>query len=243
MTVIPTQPRATSRKLVLFDVDGTLVKVYGAGRRALEEAYADVFGRRDVAAHLDPVWFAGRTDLYIFRQVAIEAGIPSPEYERLYTALEASYLDRLRAHVEGHPDRQILPGVEPLLEALLTRRDVALGLMTGNLETGARIKLSPWNLNRFFHIGGFGGDALDRIDIGRIARGRAECRLGVPIHPGDVLVVGDTIHDVAAARACGYRSLAVGSGWTDGDALEAASPDVYLPDLSDTAAVLAALES
>ena len=215
-------------RLVLFDVDGTLVKVYGAGRRALEEAFAAVFGREDAIAHLDPVWFAGKTDLYIFRQVAMGAGIPPWQYERQYLELESAYLDRLRANVDGHPDKQVLPGVEALLEALAARDGVVLGLMTGNLEAGARVKLEPWNLNRFFPSGGFGSDALDRSDIGRVARGRFEQRLGAPIAPQDILVVGDTVADIEAARACGFHVLAVASGWTDGSTLRA-SPRLPTP--------------
>jgi len=228
-------------RLLLFDVDGTLIKVYGAGRRALEEAYSAVFGRKDVAAYLDPVWFAGKTDLYIFRQVAIDAGIPSWEFERLYAQLESVYLDRLRVNVDLHPDRQMLPGVEPLLESLLVTPGIGLGLMTGNLEAGARIKLSPWALNRFFPSGGFGSDALDRAGIGAIARERAERRMNGSIPPQNVFVFGDTVQDIAAARACGFHALAVASGWTDVETLRAASPDHCFPDLSDKAAVFSAL--
>ena len=233
------QPKV--RRLVLFDVDGTLVNVYGAGRKALEEAYLDVFGRDDAAAHLDPVWFAGKTDLYIFRQVAISAGIPSWHYERLYADLESVYLDKLRATVSCHPEKRLLPGIEPILCSLSRQDGVAVGLMTGNLEKGARIKLDPWNLNVYFPSGGFGSDALERSDIGRIALERFERRLGMTIPPDRVLVVGDTVHDISAARACGFAVLAVSTGWTDRSELQAAHPDVYLDDLSDTQAALAAI--
>lgn len=223
-------------------MDGTLVKVYGAGRKALEEAYAIVHGQQSVARHLDAEWFAGKTDLYIFREVALRAGIAPVDYDRRYSELESCYLGRLRDNVEAHPGKEILPGIERLLEALTSRRHLLLGLMTGNLEGGARIKLEPWNLNRFFLAGGFGSDALDRRDIGRIAHARFEERLGFSIRPEEVLVVGDTPADIAAARACGFKVLAVGSGWTDEADLRAAAPDHYFPDLSDTAAVLLILE-
>jgi phosphoglycolate phosphatase-like HAD superfamily hydrolase len=226
------------RKLVLFDIDGTLVNVYGAGRKALEEAYRDVFERDDAAAHLDPVWFAGKTDLYIFRQVAINAGIPAWEYERRYAELESVYLERLRSNVAEHREKVLLPGVKPLLESLAERSEVALGLMTGNLEPGARIKLEPWELNRYFPSGGFGSDAPERSDIGRVARERYERRLSAAIDPAEVLVVGDTIHDILAARACGFGVLAVATGWTDTATLGAAAPDALLENLSDTREVL-----
>jgi phosphoglycolate phosphatase-like HAD superfamily hydrolase len=256
-------------RLLLFDVDGTLIKAYNAGRRALEEAFLEVFGRDDVAAALDPVWFAGRTDLFIFRQVALGAGIQPWDYERRYSALEDCYLRRLRAAVEGHPQKQVMPGVIALLETLTARRGPggpgadahirastanatvgpaagpapapggspaapALGLMTGNLEAGARIKLSPWDLNRFFPTGGFGSDALERHEIGQVARDRFERLLGAPIEREEIWVVGDTVADIEAARRCGFRVLAVGTGWTGAEVLQAAEPDAYLPDLSDT---------
>ena len=229
-------------KLILFDIDGTLVKVLGAGRRALADAFSKVFERPDAIAHLDPEWFAGKTDLYIFRQVALDAGITSWDYDRRYSDLEATYLDLLRRHVEAHPDAHALPGAEALLVALSrTESAPALGLMTGNIEAGARVKLDPFGLNRFFPSGGFGSDALDRADIGRVARGRFERRLGASIEPREVVVVGDTPADVAAARACGFRVLAVASGWNEPQTLQAASPDLFATDLNDTEGLVAAL--
>ena len=232
---------APRTKLILFDIDGTLVKVLGAGRRALADAYARVFERPDAIAHLDAEWFAGKTDLYIFRQVALDAGITTWDYDRRYTELEATYLELLRGHVEAHPDAHALPGAEALLTALSAGDGPALGLMTGNIEAGARVKLDPFGLNRFFPSGGFGSDALDRADIGRVARGRFERRLGAPIEPQEVVVVGDTPADVAAARSCGFRVLAVASGWNGPETLQAASPDMFAIDLNDTPTLAAAL--
>jgi len=227
--------------LVLFDIDGTLIDAYGAGRRALEEAFSLTFDRGDVARHLDAVWFAGKTDLFIFQEVAASAGIPSWEYERRYAELESCYLERLRAGLVQHSGKRVLPGVEAILEELSGREGVALGLMTGNLEAGARLKLEPWKLNRFFPSGGFGSAALDRSEIGIVALKRYERRVGGPIAPADVLLVGDTLHDIAAARACGFRVLAVGTGWTGAEEIRSASPDRYLDDLSESAAALDAL--
>lgn len=232
---------ANSPKLVLFDVDGTLVIVYGAGRKALEEAYLEVFGRDDAAAHLDPVWFAGKTDLFIFRQVAINAGIPSWEFERKYSDLESVYLERLRTNVGSHSDKRLLPGIGALLEALSGQAGLSIGLMTGNLEAGARIKLEPWSLNRFFPSGGFGSDAPSRSDIGLVARERFERRLGSSIRADEIVVVGDTVHDIEAARSCGFAVLSVATGWTDAASLQAASPDIFMNDLANTTGVLEAL--
>ena len=233
----PTRPT----KLILFDVDGTLIDAYGAGRRALEDAFSLVFERDDAAAYLDSVWFAGKTDLFIFREVAMRAGITPWDFERRYAELETRYLERLAAGVEEHAAKRVLPGVVGLLETIDDGDGLSLGLMTGNLEQGARIKIEPWGLNRFFPTGGFGSDALERSDIGLVALRRFERRLGAAIPPGEVLVVGDTLHDIRAARDCGFRVLAVGTGWADQAALKEAAPDIYFSDLSDTAAVLEAI--
>lgn len=233
--------RVSRTRLVLFDVDGTLIDAYGAGRRALEESYAIVFGVADAAQHLDSIWFAGKTDLFIFSEVAARAGIPSRDYERRYPELEAAYLERLHASIAEHTAKRVLPGVETLLAELSGGNGLALGLMTGNLERGARIKLEPWDLNRFLPTGGFGNDARDRAEIGAVARRRFEERLGNDLDCDAVVLVGDTPHDIAAARACGFRVLAVGTGWTDKDELRAAAPDAYLDDLSDTPSAVRAL--
>lgn len=233
--------RRGSTRLVLFDVDGTLIDAYGAGRKALEEAFEAVFGKPEIARHLDSVWFAGKTDLFIFREVAMRAGVTSWEYERRYLELESCYLDRLRGTVAGHAEKRILPGIAQLLESLSARHDLSLGLMTGNLEAGARVKLEPWGLNRFFPTGGFGSDALDRSEIGIVAHERFERRLAAPIARDEVVLVGDTLHDISAARACGFRVLAVGTGWAHAPDLIGASPDSFLTDLSDRPSALAAL--
>jgi phosphoglycolate phosphatase-like HAD superfamily hydrolase len=105
------------------------------------------------------------------------------------------------------------------------------------------VKLDPFGLNRFFPGGGFGSDALNRADIGRVARGRFERLLGAPLHPDEVVVVGDTPADVAAARACGFRVLAVASGWNDEPTLRATSPDFFAVDLIDTPGLSDALRA
>jgi phosphoglycolate phosphatase-like HAD superfamily hydrolase len=127
----------------------------------------------------------------------------------------------------------LLPGVEPLLRDLHRRREVLLGLLTGNIEPGARVKLEPHGLNRYFSTGGFGGDGHDRAEVARVARRRLEALSGEEVPPPAVFVVGDSCRDVECGRANGYSTIAVATGWTPRGELEAAGPDLLLEDLSD----------
>lgn len=229
-------------RLFLFDVDGTLINAAGAGRSAIGTAFTRVFGVRADDYAATKVRFDGNTDPTIFVELAEALGLE----QRLFASRQAefldSYYDALRAEMANRRDgRHVLPGVERLLRCLAAVGDVHLGLLTGNLERSARIKLEPFGLNRFFAHGGFGSDHRDRNEIARIARERAERASGLRFEPGSVTVVGDTERDVDCARANGFRAVALGTGWTKRGRLEAADPDVYLPDLSDLEATLTAL--
>jgi phosphoglycolate phosphatase-like HAD superfamily hydrolase len=202
----------------------------------VREAFDEVFGKPDAANSFSPHWFAGRNDMWILREIALAAGITANDYEVGYSRLESAYLARLRKNLPGWKGSRVLPGVPELLAAL--HGPVPLGIVTGNLEEGARIKLSNFGLDRYFPAGGYGSDAIERAEITRLAHQRFERRLGRAIAPDAVLVIGDTIHDVAAARSCGFRVAAVASGTTSAGDLAAAGPDLLLPDLSDPAPIL-----
>ena len=228
-------------KLILFDVDGTLVDMSGVGRRAMERAFAEVFGVHGVD-RLTGVAFAGRTDPVILDAVAGALGLEPARLDSERERLIESFLDGLHAELRRpDPRRQLLPGVRPLLDQLDALDDVHLGLVTGNLEAGARAKLEPFDLNRFFPAGGFASDDPDRRRIARIGW-RKLCELtGIDFPPGDVTIVGDTEHDVDCARANGFRAVAVDSGWVRRSNLEEARPDVLLDDLGDLRQTLEAL--
>lgn len=210
-----------------------------------------MFGKHQAASAFSPAWFAGRNDLWIIREVALQAGISPGDYEKGYAALEACYLARLRDNMKDWKGGRVLPGVPELLDRL-SKPDPArarngspprrLGLVTGNLEPGARIKLGAYGLNEYFPIGGFGSDAIERAEIALIARRRFERAIGREIPPERVAIVGDTIHDVSAAKACGYACIAVATGTTAASDLEGAGPDLLLHDLSDPVPFLALLD-
>lgn len=228
--------------LVLFDVDGTLVDVAGAGRRALEEAFRRTFGLADIADAAARVRFAGKSDPTIIAEIAREAGLPGTEVERRFPELQRAYLEALRDELRRpEPRRRVMPGVPALLEALAASPGVALGLITGNVEEGARAKLDAFDLNRFFPDGGFSSDHPDRSEIARIAHARLSRRAGRPFPPRRTFVVGDTEMDVLCARANGFVAIAVESGWVPRGALLASRPDAVFEDLTDRGAVFGAM--
>jgi len=233
---------APMASLVLFDVDGTLVNVAGAGISALRVAFREVFGVNSLDPRASGVKFAGRTDLEIFESLARVFGVPLDRFRAEFGVLEARYLLALDVEMaRREPSWRVLPGVQALLDRLAARPDACVGLLTGNVEGGARRKLEPFGLNRFFRTGGFGSDSRDRDVVARIAADRVAQAAGVDCTPDQVVVIGDTEHDIGCARANGFRAVAVATGWSVREALARARPDVLLDDLSDTATALSAL--
>jgi phosphoglycolate phosphatase-like HAD superfamily hydrolase len=248
-------------KLLLFDVDGTLVLTAGSAVRAMDQAFFDVFGVRGAFEHVS---MPGRTDGAILNDAFVRA---APQSHMLADAMSATGVRATDAHVAAFKSayfacfaseitqpvvatpggstrprfKGVLPGVSPLLEALSAREDVFLALLTGNYEQGARIKLEYFDLWRYFRCGAFGDDAHDRNDLVSVAMTRAwanGCRV---VPPGDVIVIGDTPLDVACARHGGVSCVAVATGGYSVDQLRAAGADVVFETLADTGAVVAAL--
>ena len=231
-----------ARSLVLFDIDGTLIDTARAGRFAIERAFQRLFGIDGVSARASGVEYAGRTDPVILEETALAVGVTPELYRDRREEIEERFLDELSVEMRrGEPLRRVLPGVLPLLGELDARDDVWLGLVTGNLEAGARTKLEPFGLNRFFPAGGFASDHPDRRQIARIAHERLSALAGTDFLPSRVTVVGDTELDVDCAKANGFRSVAVDYGWTPREELERAAPDHLLDDLGDLERALCAL--
>ncbi|HEX6861804.1 MAG TPA: HAD family hydrolase [Thermoanaerobaculia bacterium] len=216
-------------KLVLFDIDGTLVNCGPQVRPLFASALVEVFG---TAGDLDGYEFAGKTDPRIVLDLITGAGISREEILAGMPRMRALYLDRLERALDRR-GMQLLPGVEDLLEGLARRDDVVLALLTGNWEPGARSKLSRFDLNRFFAFGAFGCDGIDRSDLPPVALDRAEREVGRRFRPEETLIIGDSLFDISCAQANGIACLAVATGRTPPDALRAAGADWVIPDLRE----------
>jgi phosphoglycolate phosphatase-like HAD superfamily hydrolase len=229
--------RTAMMKLILFDLDGTLVSTGGAGLRALDVAFLSL---QRLARASEGISFAGRVDPAIIKDI-FQTKLRRTPSENELRSLADHYLTALAMELASADHYRILDGVEALLAALAARPDVFLALGTGNLERGARLKLERSGLNSYFVIGGFGSDAEDRAEVLRIGVRRAEEKAGRPFAPRDVFVVGDTPYDVAAGRALGAVTVAVGSGHAAREELLAAGPDHFLPSLKEKDAFLGLL--
>jgi len=201
--------------------------------RALSEATTELFGEPD----LDGIEIAGRTDTLIARQLYQRAGIEATP--KRIEAFNACYLRHLEAMLP-HTDGSVLPGVFEILDELADDSRYVLALLTGNLETGARLKLTRFGLWHYFGFGAYADDHHDRNELGPVALARAKALRGAEISPRDAFIIGDTPHDVACARACGAWAVAVATGRHTREELALCEPDWLFDDLSDVPAVLAA---
>jgi phosphoglycolate phosphatase-like HAD superfamily hydrolase len=216
-------------RLILFDIDGTLLDCGRQVRPLLAGALVEVFG---TAGAIDTYDFAGKPDPRIVLDLMTGAGVARQTVLAGLPRLRARYLVALEAGL-GVERMRLLPGVREVLDRLVARPEVTLGLVTGNWEAGARIKLGRLGLNDYFAFGAFGDDASDRSLLPPIACARATAHTGREFLPREVLIVGDSLLDVECARHNGLRSLAVATGHTGADALAAAGADWVIADLFD----------
>jgi phosphoglycolate phosphatase len=219
------------RRLVLFDIDGTLLTTDGAGKRAVREALLEVFG---TTGPIGGYSFSGRTDPEIVHDLLAAGGIPEPVIEAGLPQLWERYLARLR---EDLPAARIeaLPGVTALLDRLeAAGGESLLGLLTGNLEGGARIKLEAASIGfDRFRVGAYGSDHRARPELPAIAIARAHRVNGIRYRGKEVVIIGDTPFDISCGRHLGVRTVAVATGRHPADALAQHGPDHLLDDLSD----------
>ena len=225
-------------RLFLFDIDGTLVNAGGVGRGAVTNALREVYG---TTGAIDGYDFRGRTDPRIVFDLLGEAGWDEADIRARLATYFSVYLRELDALVGDGAGVRVLPGVADVVRELSARGDAVVGLLTGNIEGGARVKLRPTGLWPLFRVGAFGSDDIDRRRLPAVAQRRARETLGHDIPFDRVTIIGDTPLDVDCARASGASAVAVATGRYTGAELSACRPDVLFPDLSDVKAVLAAL--
>jgi phosphoglycolate phosphatase len=226
-------------KLVLFDIDGTILLTDGAGRRAVHRALIEVFGGTGPDDHR----FDGKTDPQIVRELMRLEGYSDERIDESMPVVFERYVALLREELGVAPDRvRLMPGVRDLLDALAARSDVILGLLTGNLVAGAHAKLSAAGIDpSIFRVGAFGSDHEVRGELPAVAQRRAREELRIEIAGRDVVVIGDTPADIDCGRAIGARAIGVATGHYSVDELRQHDPADVFADLSATSDVLRAI--
>lgn len=225
------------KRLVLFDIDGTLLSAQGAPRRAFHRALFDVYG---TTGPIDGHTFDGKTDPQIARELLVLAGLTDAAVDDGLPRLWLTYLRELARELTL-PDQQTLvyTGVRELLEALESlQQDVVMGLLTGNIERGAALKLESAGLANGFRVGAYGSDHERRDQLPAVAVERARALTGIHFREREVVIIGDTPNDVTCGRALGVRAIGVATGRHEEASLEAAGADHVFADLADTDAVL-----
>jgi len=229
-------------KLLLFDVDGTLLDSGGAGLAALREGFFDAFpSQRPREASFPSLNLAGSTDAGVARTIFAAFGMEDTADNR--ARFFQAYAGRLRERLTSgaHGEGRLLEGVLPLLEYLASETAHVCALLTGNTAEGARIKTEHFGVGHFFGFGAFGDDHHDRNRLGPIAMERAHAALGKRYAPEETVVIGDTVRDIACARACGATVISVTTGSQDRETLARHDPDHLLDSLADVRAFLAAV--
>ena len=222
--------------LLLWDIDGTLLASGGSGMRALRISLNHGFG---VDGSLDDIDWSGRTDRFILRQILEKFSLPTTQdnFDRLldgYIALLPEELSR---------SARILPGVQGLLDTAAARADVSQGLLTGNIDRGAKAKLIHHGLWDYFPFGAFANDSELRNDLGPFALRRAAAHTGVRFSPEQVWIIGDTPHDIECGKVIGARTMAVATGRHPIEELISHAPTVAFRDLADADLFWQAIES
>jgi len=225
------------KKLILWDIDGTLLTSGGAGDRALVAALRTEFGIEGTLSWLD---YSGRTDAWIAHEALRHYGVPeTPENIQRY--LEG-YLRALAAEMPN-PRARLHAGILSLLETLHHRTDLVQGLLTGNLQRGARLKLGQFAVWHYFQVGAFADDSAHRNDLGPHALRRAREHHGAEFPPAGVFIIGDTPNDIECGKVIGANTIAVATGRFSVAQLRAHAPTAVFADFSDTSAFLRVIDA
>jgi phosphoglycolate phosphatase len=225
-------------RLVLFDIDGTLLREGIAPKiafaRALRETYATV-------GPVGTFRFAGMTDPECVTEIMRLAGVAEEVIHQRRDECLRRYVEHLEAEMPNHDGARLFPGVRELLERLNKLDDVVVGLLTGNVLRGAQLKLRRWNLEPYFRFGAFGDDHENRSVLAAIALDKARALLGQSFGGADTTVIGDTPKDITCARAIGARAVAVATGQVTRQELADCAPDVLLDSFENHEAALRAI--
>lgn len=229
-------------RVVLFDIDGTLVNCQGTGIGSLERGFRRTFPQfADIP--FPQLELGGATDFGVARFLLSHFGVEHlPHHRDSFLRAYEAELDQILGEPAERPRVEVLPGVRQLLVHVESRSHCRMGLLTGNSQAGAAIKLRHAGLSGGLDWGAFGDDHEDRNALGPIAIQRAAQRFDLPVEPDQVVIIGDTIRDIACARACGAKVIAVATGHSTKEQLAAAEPDLLIADLTAVTEILAFLE-
>lgn len=217
-------------KLVLFDIDGTLLNSGGVGREAKALAMEDIYG---TAGDLRSLHIGGNTDLKLLADALVAHGFRREQLGEMMDAYEQCFAERMLEIIGNYPVRPLI-GAHEIVQALRQREDVLLGIVTGNARLTTPIKLRAAGFDPdWFQVAAYGSESADRNDLPQLALQRAQVQGGIDIAPEHIWMIGDTILDIEAARAVGGHAVVVLTGFEDQEALLAAGPDIVLNDLTE----------
>lgn len=230
-----------SRRLILFDIDETILSSDGAGRRAISRVMRAVHA--DIPDDALKINMSGKTDPQIFSEILKIADKNYDGHEAVLDTFLSPYLKALAEEIAGAGSYYMHPGVMDLLLALQEHKEAYLALLTGNVETGARMKLKPFDLNKYFPFGAFGSDSANRLDLPAVAMIRAKEHYDIDFVPEQVVVIGDSTNDILCAHNHGAKCIAVNTGKTRREELEKLHPAYLFDNLSNTDDVIQAIFS
>jgi phosphoglycolate phosphatase len=231
----------TLSKLVLFDIDGTLLSTGRAPRRAISRALRDVFQIEDDLDGLSRASFAGKTDPEIIRAILARNDYHADDIQPKLSLFFQRYTRSLEEELPGEAKARLYPGVRELLQELRHSGSVILSLLTGNIRDGAMIKLRFFSLDAFFEYGSFGSDSGDRSELPAIAVRRVREGTGQEFSGKDVVIIGDTLADFLVSTKYGAKSVLVATGFYPYEELSKVEPDYLFEDFSSTDEVVKAI--
>lgn len=227
------------KRLVLFDIDGTLLW----GGPLWKECFIGALNHYFPQFDFPHVSFGGKTDVQICIEMMGKAGFDEDHIKTSMQLIIDEYVKRAQIAIQTRANEvTVLPGVFEILNHLKNHPEVVLGLLTGNVKKGAHVKLSSVGLHDYFQFGVYGDDHYDRYKLPTLAQERAKSKLGHSFYGKQIVIIGDTIHDVNCGKSIGTRSIAVGTGRVvDQEELLAQNPDYYFKDMSSTIDLLNAI--
>jgi phosphoglycolate phosphatase len=221
-------------KLLLFDIDGTLVRTAGAGRKSMERSFKKIYG---IENGFENIYMMGRTDPSIFQEALDNHGVQWDEGQA--EAFKKEYFDILRVEIEvPRPGKRLCPGISRILSEAEQRPDLVLGLLTGNWKTSAYIKLEHFGMDTFFPFGAFGDDSALREELVPFALKRFQEYSPSILQNEDVYIIGDTPADIHCARPYGARTIAVATGFHSTEELAPENPDYLFENLGNVREIL-----